>query len=117
MDDLLTADNTVFDDYLYESMVSDDGFRGIYPDFLTLNREQDNCARVSFLDTWVGFQGGSWFTRIFDKREHPPLSRIGLLRYPHPSSFLSSSNLFQLTSRVIQSCRFSVSLREGGEWV
>ena len=101
VDDLLTADNTVFDYYLYESMVSDDGFRGIYPDFLTLNREQDSCEGVSFLDTWVGFQGGSWFTRIYDKREHPPLSRIGLLRYPHPSSFLSNrSKLGIVTSRL-----------------
>ena len=101
MDDLVTADNSVFDDYLYESVVSDDGFRGIYPDFLTLNREQDSCEGVSFLDTWVGFQGGSWFTRIYDKREHPPLSRIGLLRYPHPSSFLSNrSKLGIVTSRL-----------------
>ena len=46
-----------------------------------------------------------WTTDIYDKREHPPLSRINSLKYPHPSSFLSVRSKYGIvTSRM---CHYS----------
>ena len=44
---------------------------------------------------------GCWYTKIYDKREHPPLSRIDALKYPHPSCFISErAKLGIITSRL-----------------
>ena len=100
VDDLLSCDNEVFSQYLYTSSVDEHGMRGIYPDFLRLSGEQDSCEKVSFLDTYVAFDG-CWYTKIYDKREHPPLSRIDALKYPHPSCFISErAKLGIITSRL-----------------
>ena len=83
------------------SMTDSDGFKGIYPDFLELEREQDSTSSVHFLDTEIGFDGSCWFTKIFDKKEHPPLSRISQKRYPHPSWYISDRSKFGIiTSRL-----------------
>ena len=81
-------------------MIDENGVQGIYPDFLRLSGEQDSYDRVSFLDTFVAFDG-CWYTKIYDKREHPPLSRIDSLKYPHPSCFISErAKLGIITSRL-----------------
>ena len=91
----------LFAECLYESHVRDDGVRGIYPDFLTLTAEQDSVRSVSFLDVSIVFDHDRWFTTIYDKREHPPLSRVNSLKYPHVSCFLSDRSKYGIiTSRL-----------------
>ena len=102
IDDLLSCNNPVFERYIYRTNEID-GIRGIYPDFLRLNCEQNSTGKgkVSFLDLTVNFDGDNWFTRTYDKREHPPLSRVNLVRYPHPSCFLSDRSKYGIiTSRM-----------------
>ena len=89
VDDLFSGAHARFADYLYRSQVDADGVRGIYPDFLRLTREQDSESCVSFLDMYIRYDGRSWYTEVYDKREHPPLSRVPPLKYPHPSCFIS----------------------------
>ena len=100
VDDLLTANNPVFEKYLYTSQVDDAGIRGIYPDFLTLKCEQESDKEVSFLDVLIFRDTDVFMSKIYDKREHPPLSRVDQVKYPHPSCFLSTrSKLGIITSR------------------
>ena len=47
IDDLLSADNSLFEKYIYLSQVDSQGIKGIYPDFLTLNCEEEG-QEVSF---------------------------------------------------------------------
>ena len=94
VDDLLSCDNPIFDRYLYYSQTDSSGMRGIYPSFLTLKREQMSDVEVSFLDVLIYRAGDVFSTKIFDKREHPPLSSISKLKYPHPSCFLSDQSKF-----------------------
>ena len=101
IDDLLSCANPEFADYISRSQVDVNGVRGIYPTFLTVSSEQDDITNVSFLDTSVMFERGTWFTKIYDKREHPPLSRVNSLKYPHTSSFLSVRSKYGIiTSRL-----------------
>ena len=101
VDDLLSCDNPDFCRYLYVTSVDADGIAGIYPSFLRLSGEQDSLERVSFLDTYVAFDGRSWFTKTYDKREHPPLSRVDSLKYPDPSCYISDRAKFGIiTSRL-----------------
>ena len=76
IDDLFCVDNDMFSQYLYISQTDDQGLHGIYPDFLTLNCEQESRETVSFLDVLVFRDDNIWCTKTFDKREHLPLSRI-----------------------------------------
>ena len=101
VDDLLSCDNPIFDRYLYYSQTDSSGMRGIYPSFLALKREQMSDVEVSFLNVLIYRAGDVFSTKIFDKREHPPLSSISKLKYPHPSCFLSGrSKLGIVTSRL-----------------
>ena len=101
IDDLLSGANPEFSNYLSESYVDANGIRGIYPSFLTVTSEQDSTTHVSFLDTYVMFEGGRWFTKLYDKREHPPLSRVKSKKYPHVSCFLSDRSKYGIiTSRL-----------------
>ena len=101
VDDLLSCNNPVFSQYLYTSTVDANGIKGIYPDFLRLSGEQDDTVRVAFLDTYVEFDGRCWFTKTYDKREHPPLSRVRALKYPHPSCYISKHAKYGIiTSRL-----------------
>ena len=112
VEDLLSCNNPDFARYLYQSSVTD-GVAGIYPDFLRLSGEQDSCERVSFLDTWVAFDGRCWYTKTYDKREHPPLSRVASLKYPHPSCFISNRAKFGIiTSRLHAFSRVCVRRRD-----
>ena len=100
VDDLLALNNESFDDYLYCTRAKG-GVKGIYPDFLECVPEQDSTQEASFLDTETVFNDIRWFTRIYDKREHPPLSNIEQRKYPHPSSFLSHKAMYGvITSRL-----------------
>jgi len=105
IDDLLSGANPVFGQYLYDNPPNPAGVRGIYPRFLTVTQEQTSLESVSFLDTRFTFAQNHWFTDIYDKREHPPLSNVNSLKYPHPTSFLSVRSKFGIiTSRL---CCFS----------
>ena len=100
VDDLLALNNDVFDDYLYCTQAKE-GVRGIYPGFLDLAIEQNSTQTASFLDTQTVFDDIRWYTKIYDKREHPPLSDIEQRKYPHPSSFLSVRAMYGvITSRL-----------------
>ena len=100
VDDLLSLDNPNFSKYLYRSKLTS-GVRGIYPDFLELKIEQDSTHKVTFLDTEIEHVNNRWFTKIYDKREHPPLSSIKQRKYPCPSSFISDTAKFGvITSRL-----------------
>ena len=91
----------VLSNFDYYSQTDSSGMRGIYPSFLTLKREQMSDVEVSFLDVLIYRAGDVFSTKIFDKREHPPLSFINNLKYPHPSCFLSGrSKLGIITSRL-----------------
>ena len=101
VDDLLACNNPLFFRYAYTSFTDENGIHGIYPPFLRLSCEQDSTGGVSFLDTEVRFDGAHWYTTLYDKREHPPLSQVSLVRYPHPTCFLSDrSKLGIVTSRL-----------------
>ena len=89
IDDLISVANPVFGDYLSLEYTDAHGVVGIYPVFLTVTREQDSTNKVSFLDISVEFGDGHWFTTVYDKREHPPLSRVRSVKFPHASCFLS----------------------------
>ena len=100
VDDLLSCDNPIFNRYMYLSQTDSSGMRGIYPSFLTLKREQLSDVEVSFLDVLVYRAGDVFSTKTYDKREHPPLSAIKQLKYPHPSCFLSDRSKYGIiTSR------------------
>ena len=100
VDDLLSANNSLFKSYLYTSQVSD-GIKGMYPPFLTLKCEQESKKEVSFLDVLVSVNKNVFKTEIYDKREHPPLSRVNQVKYPHPTCFLSKRSKYGIvTSRL-----------------
>ena len=100
IDDLLSADNSLFEKYIYLSQVDSQGIKGIYPDFLTLNCEQEG-QEVSFLDALLFRHKNVFLTKVYDKREHPPLSSIQRLRFPHVSCFLSDRSKYGIvTSRL-----------------
>jgi hypothetical protein len=101
IDDLFCVDNDMFSQYLYVSQTDAQGLHGIYPDFLTLNCEQESRESVSFLDVLVFRDDNIWCTKTYDKRGHLPLSRIDQKKYPHPSSFLSVRSKYGIiTSRM-----------------
>ena len=111
IDDLFCVDNYLFSNYLYVSRIDDQVLHGIYPDFLTLNCEQESREQVSFLGFLIFRDGNIWCTKTFDKREHLPLWRIDQKKYPHPSSFLSIRSKFGfVTSRM--SCFGRVKIRK-----
>ena len=70
IDDLFCIDDNLFSNYLYVSQIDDQGLHGIYPDFLTLNCEQESREHVSFLDVLIFRDGNIWCTKTFDKTEH-----------------------------------------------
>ena len=78
---------------------------GIYPPFLELTLEQSANSNVSFLDTTTFLDNGVYYTKTYDKREHPPLSRINQTKFPHASSFLSSRSKFGIVTSQLM--RFS----------
>ena len=47
INDLFSADNSLFEKYIYVSQVDSQGIKGIYPDFLTLNCEQEGQEFLS----------------------------------------------------------------------
>ena len=111
IDDLFSVDNELFSQYLYVSQTDVHGLHGIYPDFLTLNCEQESNVKISFLDVLVFRDKNIWCTKTYDKREHHPLSSIDQKKYPHPSSFLSTRSKFGIiTSRM--SCFGRVNIRK-----
>ena len=101
VDDLLSCNNPVFEKYLYTNISDEDGIHGIYPPFLRVNCEQVSVSQVSFLDVLLYKAGRVFATKIYDKREHPPLSLIDQTKYPHPSCFLSERSQYGIvTSRL-----------------
>ena len=74
--------------------------RGIYPKFLTLKCEQEG-KEVSFLDVLLFRYKNVFLTKLYDKREHPPLSSIQRPKYPHVTCFLSDRSKYGIvTSRM-----------------
>ena len=87
------------------------GIKGIYPDFLQLGCEQESRSKASFLDVLVFLHNDVWYTNVFDKREHKPLSSICQKKYPHPSCFLLDRSKFGIiTSRLF--CFGQISQRK-----
>ena len=83
--------------YIDPSQMDGQGIKGIYPDFLTLNCEQEG-QEVSFLDALLFRHKNVFLTKVYDKREHPPLSSIQRLRYPHVSCFLSDRSKYGIVT-------------------
>ena len=101
MDDLLSCSNPIFEKYLYNSQTDENDIKGIYPPSLKLNCEQESNQQVSFLDVLIYKHKGIFSTKIYDKREHPPLSRVNQRQYPDPSCFLSERSKYGIiTSRL-----------------
>ena len=84
-----------FSNYLYRNQRDTEGIAGIYPNSLVLTEEQKGLSEISFLDVHIMFDK-HWYTKVYDKREHPPLNRIDQTKYPHPSSFLSVRSKFSV---------------------
>ena len=94
IDDLLSVNNDWFERYASMAYTDNEGIQGIYPDYLTLVKEQEKNSGVSFLDTEICQRGGVLYTKIYDKREHAPLNRVSQEKYPHTSTFLSKRSMF-----------------------
>ena len=96
IDDLLSINNPFFEIFATTSndkVVMAD-IKGIYPKSLTVNLEQKSFDKVSFLDTELYFKKYTLYTRIYDKREHPPLNRVPKILYPNISSFLGETAIY-----------------------
>ena len=52
IDDLLSADNSLFEKYIDLSQVDCQDIKGIYPDFVTLNCEQEGQRFVSSMHSY-----------------------------------------------------------------
>jgi hypothetical protein len=68
INDLFCIDNNLFSNYLYVSLIDDQGLHGVYPNFLILNCEQESREQVSFLDVLIFRDGNIWRTKILTKR-------------------------------------------------
>jgi hypothetical protein len=87
----------------YDTII--DGVRGIYPNFLTLHKEQEGNTGISFLDTIFYQEDDIMYTKIYDKREHPPLNSVPQTKFPHVSSFLAQRSKYGII--ISQLHRFS----------
>ena len=91
---------------------------GIYPNFVEVKCEQESKKDVSFLDVLIYLRKDVWHTTMYDKREHPPLSRVDQKKYPHPSSFLSVRSKFGIiTSRMSCFARICTRRDDFVTWV
>ena len=91
--------NEVINLYLYISQVDSQGTSGIFPDCLAVNEEADSYQSLPYMDTLIYHEDtGPPILRltIHDKCEHPPLNSVKRVQYPHPSSFLSASSMYNV---------------------
>ena len=81
---------------LEEEMPETEGLAGIYPTFLNLKEESNSVLEVDYIDTTIyRVDGvGPYRTRVFDKRDKPPLYGLETDKFPHISSFLSSRSKY-----------------------
>ena len=105
VDDIFVPNFPEFHSYRYTTDNDSHVQAGIYPPFLELTLEQSANSNVSFLDTTTLLDNGVYYTKTYDKREHPPLSRINQTKFPHASSFLSSRSKFGIVTSQLM--RFS----------
>ena len=94
-------------------MVVEDNITGIYPRSLTLNLEQSSTSSVHFLDVLIYRHNYTWYTKIFDKREVPPLNRVSDGKYPCMDSFLSDNSKYSvLTSQLHRYSRICIRRKD-----
>ena len=97
IDDLVSVDNPLFRPFCYFDITEViDGLAGIYPKFLNLKEESNSELEVDYIDTTIyRVDGvGPYRTRVFDKRDKPPLLGLETDKFPHASSFLSSRSKY-----------------------
>ncbi len=94
IDDLASISNP----YLHHLLYVDQHFQharitGIYPRTLLVT-SVDSGDSINYMDVSIRRETGSvsrLTTVLYDKREHLPLSRLFIIKYPHASSNISSA--------------------------
>ena len=94
IDDFLSINNPYLTDLLYtsQSLFYPD-VTGIYPDTLELALAHTGTS-IPYMDIDITSEPGSkrWITtQLYDKRKHPPLSEVFIIKYPHMSSKISNT--------------------------
>jgi len=115
IDDLLSINNPHFERFALKpnDVVVEDNITGIYPRSLTLNLEQSSTSSVHFLDVLIYRHNYTWYTKIFDKREVPPLNRVSDGKYPCMDSFLSDNSKYSvLTSQLHRYSRICIRRKD-----
>ena len=115
VDDILSLLNNVIEDYLYQSKTDDNGIHGIFPDELIINIENDSYSSIPYMDQLIYHdrnQPTLLQHTIYDKGEHAPLNTIKRVQYPHPSSFLSASSMYNVLTSQIHRFIYLCSTRE-----
>ncbi len=87
IDDLSSINNPYLQHLVYDDMVYHSEIYGIYPRSLLLKKVQDGTS-VDYLAITICPSGHGYrlTTALYDKREHPPLSSLFIVTYPHASS-------------------------------
>ena len=103
IDDLLSINKLYMPYLLYikQSLFYPDA-TGIYPDTLVLSLAYSRSS-IPHMDIAVGAEPGGrrrLTTQLYDKRKHPPLSDVFVIKYPH-----ISSNKQQIFTGVIAKSR------------
>ena len=120
VDDILSLRNNVLEKYFYLKNTDINGIHGIFPDFLIINIESDSPDDCAIMDVLIYPERpgpGLLQTTIYDKKDHPPLDIVESVQYPHPSSFLPSSSMYNiLTSQIHRHIRLCSTRKEFVRW-
>ena len=111
IDDVFSGGNPLFQEYaVLEKKQIDNENVGIYPAFLTLNRESGPGHMVHFLDVSLFYSGRSKRieTSIYSKRADPKFQKLRFIKYTHiTSKIVSRSKYNTITSqfyRFVRNC-------------
>ena len=100
IDDLLTINNPYIGYLLYTSQtLFYPDVKGIYPDTLLLSLAHTGMS-IPYMDITIGPEAGSkprLTTVPYDKRLHPPMSSVFIIKYPHMSSNISRTAKYKLS--------------------
>ncbi|DBA87047.1 TPA: hypothetical protein ACH3X2_005289 [Trebouxia sp. C0005] len=106
IDDLASISNP----YLHHLLYVDQHFQhatGIYPRTLLVT-SVDSGSSINYMDVSIQREAGSvsrLTTVLYDKREHLPLSRLFIIKYPHASSNISSAAKYGIITSQYHSMR------------
>ena len=101
IDDLLSINNPYLKHLLYtsQSLFYPDVI-GIYPDALQLALAHSGTS-IPYMDITITAEPGGRrriTTQLYDKRKHPPLSGVFIIKYPHMSSKISETAKYSIVT-------------------